>query len=100
MSACATRALGGHMQARLAPQRHDEAAALAEAGLDTERVYELDDLVGGHSLFAATGVTGGPLLRGPWSRDGREWTESIVIAAGAVRRSVKAHSDGGREERA
>jgi len=91
MTACAARALGGRMQARLAPQRDDEAAALARAGLSTERVYELEELVGGESLFVATGVTGGTLLRGPWFRDGQLWTESIVIAAGSVRRVVQAH---------
>jgi fructose-1,6-bisphosphatase II len=95
MTACAAAALGGRMQARLAPQREDEAAALARAGLDTERVYELDDLVAGESLFAATGVTGGELLRGPWRRDGRLHTESMVIAAGSVRRIVHAHPEEG-----
>lgn len=95
MTACAVRALGGRMQARLAPQREDEAAALACSGLDTERIYELDDLVAGESLFAATGVTGGALLRGPWYRDGQLWTESIVIAAGSVRRIVQAHPEEG-----
>jgi fructose-1,6-bisphosphatase II len=95
MTACAARALGGRMQARLAPQREDEAAALARSGLDTERIYELDDLVAGESLFAATGVTGGALLRGPWHRDGQLWTESIVIAAGSVRRIVQAHPEEG-----
>ena len=95
MTACAAGALGGRMQARLAPQREDEAAALARAGLDTERIYELDELVDGESLFVATGVTGGALLRGPWSRDGQLCTESIVIAAGSVRRIVQAHPEEG-----
>lgn len=96
MTACAARALGARMQARLAPQRDDEAAALARAGLDTDRVYEVEDLVAGASLFAATGVTGGALLRAPWRRDGQLCTESIVIAVGSVRRIVQAHPDEGR----
>jgi fructose-1,6-bisphosphatase II len=95
MTACAARALGGHMQARLAPQREDEAAALERSGLETERIYELDELVGGESLFVATGVTGGALLRGPWHRDGQLCTESMVIAGGSVRRIVEAHPEGG-----
>jgi fructose-1,6-bisphosphatase II len=93
MTACAARALGARMQARLAPQRADEAAALARAGLDSERIYEADDLVDGESLFAATGVTSGALLRAPWRRDGQLCTESIVIAAGSVRRIVQAHPE-------
>ena len=95
MTACAARALGGFMQARLAPQGEDEAAALARAELDTERTYEVDDLVGGESLFVATGVTDGALLRGPWRRDGQLHTESIVIVAGSVRRIVQAHHEEG-----
>jgi fructose-1,6-bisphosphatase II len=95
MTACAAAALGGRMQARLAPQREDEATALARAGLDTERIYELDELVGGESVFVATGVTGGTLLRAPWYRDGQLLTESIVIAAGSVRRMVQAHPEEG-----
>ena len=95
MTACAARALGGFMQGRLAPQVEDEAAALARADLDTERIYEVDDLVGGESLFAATGVTDGALLRGPWCHDGQLYTESIVIAAGSVRRIVQAHDEEG-----
>lgn len=90
MTACAARASGGCMQARLAPQREDEAEALAEAGLDGERIYELDELVNGRSFFAATGVTGGPLLRRPWVSEGQAYTESIVIADGSVRRVVEA----------
>jgi fructose-1,6-bisphosphatase II len=95
MTACAARALGGFMQARLAPQRHDEATALARAGLSTERIYECADLVAGDSLFAATGVTDGALLRAPWRRDGQLWTESIAIAAGSVRRIEQADPEEG-----
>ena len=91
MTACAAAALGGGMQARLAPQRDDEAEALRNAGLDAERVYRVGELVSGESLFAATGVTGGELLRRPWGSEGQAYTESIVIAAGAVRRVVEAH---------
>ncbi|MGI8429162.1 MAG: class II fructose-bisphosphatase [Solirubrobacteraceae bacterium] len=95
MTACAVRALGGVMQARLAPQRPKEAKAVEEAGLRTDRVYELDELAGGESMFVATGVTGGPLLRRPWSRDGQIFTESIVIGSRSVRWVVEARrSDG------
>jgi fructose-1,6-bisphosphatase II len=86
MTACAVRALGGFMQGRLAPQRPDEADAVANAGLSAERVYELDELAPCDGLFVATGVTGGTLLRRPWREDGHIYTDSIVIAAGSVRR--------------
>ena len=91
MTACAARALGGGMEGRLAPQRDDESVALADAGVDIERRLTLDDLVRGEALFAATGVTGGSLLRGPWDTDDATWTESIVISPpGAARRVVEA----------
>jgi fructose-1,6-bisphosphatase II len=85
MTACAASALGGAMQARLAPQSDAEAAALAEAGLDAERVYGLEDLVGGSSLFVATGVTGGLLLARPKALDGAVVTESLVISERGAR---------------
>jgi len=90
MTACAVAALGGFMQGRLAPQQPDEAQAIADAGLSTERIYELDELVVGESLFVASGVTGGPLLRSPWEQGGRIHTDSIVIAAGSIRQVVEA----------
>lgn len=62
MTACAARALGGGMQARLAPQSDAEARALAGAGRDVDRVYDVEDLVAGRAFFVATGVTGGSLL--------------------------------------
>jgi fructose-1,6-bisphosphatase II len=90
MTACAVRALGGCMQGRLTPQRPEEADAAAAAGLSTERIYHAEDLVRGESFFVATGVTGGGLVRRPWISGGQVCTESIVIAAGAVRRVVEA----------
>lgn len=90
MTACAASAYGGRMQARLAPQDDDEARALADAGLDGERLYELSDLASAESFFVATGVTGGPLLRRPWGELGQVKTESIVIAGGSLRRVVEA----------
>ncbi len=89
MTACAARSLGGGMQIRLAPQGDEEKEAVAEAGLDTERVYNRDEIVSGDSFFVATGVTGGTLLRGPWRSQDAILTESIVIGRGSVRRIVE-----------
>jgi fructose-1,6-bisphosphatase II len=85
LAACAARALGGEMQGRVAPQRDDERARVQAAGLSTEKVLELEELVADDAAFIATGVTGGMLAAPHWSGD---WvsTDSIVIAAGAVRR--------------
>jgi fructose-1,6-bisphosphatase II len=89
MTACVVRALDGFMQARLAPQRRKEAAAVAAAGLSTEHIYGPEELVAGGSFFVASGVTGGALLRRPWEADGLLHTESIVIAADSVRRVIE-----------
>jgi fructose-1,6-bisphosphatase II len=85
MTACAVKALGGGMQARLAPQSEAEAGALSAAGLDADAVLELDDLVLGEAFFAATGVTGGVLLGAPHQSDDETLTESIVISQRSVR---------------
>jgi fructose-1,6-bisphosphatase II len=89
MTACAVAALGGGMQGRPAPQLDEEEQALAEAGIDTERVLGLEELVSGPALFVATGVSGGELLRRPWHADGELFTESIVIAPDRIQRIVE-----------
>jgi fructose-1,6-bisphosphatase II len=89
MTACAVRALGGCMEARLAPQQADEKRALLGAGLSTERVYSVEDLVSGDAFFAATGVTGGGLLRRPWRSEGSTFTHSVVVARGSMRKLVE-----------
>jgi fructose-1,6-bisphosphatase II len=85
MTACAARALGGGMQARLAAQSDAEARALADAGLDPDRVYGLEELVGGSAFFVATGVTGGSLLARPRAIDGAVVTESLAVSEAGVR---------------
>ena len=98
MTACAARALGGGMQARLAPQSDAEARALAGAGRDVDRVYDVEDLVAGPAFFVATGVTGGSLLARPRALEGGAVvTESLVISERSVRtvigRSAPEHQE-------
>jgi fructose-1,6-bisphosphatase/sedoheptulose 1,7-bisphosphatase-like protein len=88
LAACAVSALGGAMHSRLAPQRPAEARRVVAAGLDVTEVLTADDLATGPALFAATGVTGGALLRAPWVSDGLLSTESILVRPGLVRRIV------------
>jgi fructose-1,6-bisphosphatase II len=90
MAACAVKAVGGGMQTRLAPQREPEAEAIAAAGLSTTEILEVDDLVQGSALFAATGITGGTLgLRAPWRAGGWTFTQSLIVRPGSVRRIVE-----------
>ena len=78
ISACAVKALGGDMQAELidfcaakgdsADNRliaAQERQRCREMGVEINRIYALDELVGGNKiLFSATGVTGGDLVKG------------------------------------
>lgn len=85
MTAAAVRALGGGMVGRLAPKTADEAAAIRAAGMSIERIYDRDELVGGDALFAASGISGGPLLAAPRRVDGTTVVESLLITHGQVR---------------
>jgi fructose-1,6-bisphosphatase II len=95
ISAAAIKCLGGALQGRLWPRNDEERRKLVEAGFDVDRVLHTDDLVSGEDVFvAATGVTGGALLRGVrYSREGAT-TESLVMRSrsGTVRRIEAEHA--------
>ena len=94
ISAAAIKCLGGAMQGKLWPRNDDERRRLVEAGYDVDAVLTHDDLVRGDDVFvAATGVTGGSLLRGVRVVGDRVETESIVMRSrsGTVRRIVASH---------
>lgn len=90
ITACAVRALGGAMQARLAPQREDEARRLAAEGAELERVHRAEDLASGQAVFAACGISGGELLRAPFLSGAEIQTESLLLTRGAVCRVIEA----------
>jgi fructose-1,6-bisphosphatase II len=73
------------MLGRLAPKTDEEADAVRAAGMDLDRIYDRDDLVGGDALFVATGISGGPILAAPRRSDGTTLAESLVISDGQVR---------------
>ena len=94
ISAAAIKCLGGGLQGRLWPRDEKERAALVEAGFDVDRILTQDDLVRGEDVFvAATGVTGGSLLRGVRVGEGAVETESLVMRSrsGTVRRIAAYH---------
>lgn len=79
-AACAVRALGGGMLARLAPQSIDERNAILEADLDPRRIMSDSDLVASNQIFfVATGITDGPLLQGVRFLGDRATTNSLVL---------------------
>jgi fructose-1,6-bisphosphatase II / sedoheptulose-1,7-bisphosphatase len=88
LAAAALTCVGGQFQGRLLFRNEDERARAAKWGVtDLNRIYELEDLVKGDAIFAATGVTDGSLLRGVKRRGGIVSTDSVVMRAssGTVR---------------
>ena len=65
LTAAAIRCIGGAIQCKPWPRDEAEREAAVAAGLDLERVYTTEELVGGEDVFfAATGASSGDLLRG------------------------------------
>jgi fructose-1,6-bisphosphatase II / sedoheptulose-1,7-bisphosphatase len=89
LAAAALTCVGGQFQGKLLFRNDDERGRAAKWGVtDLDRIYELEDLVKGDAIFAATGVTDGSLLDGVKRRkDGIMTTESVVMRAssGTVR---------------
>lgn len=93
-TACAIKALGGFMQARLAPGNDDERQKAKDAGLDLDMVMDADDMVkGDNTFFVATGVTDGGLVDGVRRKGAIIRTESIVLRSrsGTIRRVIAEH---------
>ena len=85
LAAAALRCLGGQMQGRLLFEDAAQADRARGMGVnDPNRVYELEEMAKGDVMFAATGVTTGPMLRGV-----RRW------ATGAVTHSLVMRSKSG-----
>ena len=95
VTACAIKALGGHIQGRLWPRNDDEAQRAIDAGLKVDgHIYEADDMVrGNNTIFVATGVTNGELVAGVRREGGYVYTESVVLrgASGTLRRITSEH---------
>jgi fructose-1,6-bisphosphatase II len=88
LTAAALKCLGGEIQCRLWPRQDQERQAAIDAGLDLTKVYTIEDLIGvGDTLFAATGVTNGELLKGVQYFGGGVSTQSLVMRSysGTVR---------------
>ncbi len=80
LAAAALRCVGGQMQGRLLFRNDDERGRAAKAGItDLDRKYGLMDLASGDVMFAATGVTGGSMLRGVRWAQNKVHTHTIVM---------------------
>jgi fructose-1,6-bisphosphatase II / sedoheptulose-1,7-bisphosphatase len=94
LAAAALTCVGGFFEGKLLFRNDDERARAKKWGVtDLDRIYQLEDLVKGDAIFAATGVTDGSLLKGVKRRKDMMTTESIVMRAssGTVRRVTGEH---------
>lgn len=94
LSAAALRCIGGQMQTRLVIDTEALQERIKKMGIkDAKKKYEIEDMVKGDCLFAATGVTTGPMLKGvSFGKDVIE-TETVVMRSttGTVRRVIGEH---------
>jgi fructose-1,6-bisphosphatase II / sedoheptulose-1,7-bisphosphatase len=94
LAAAALRCTGGQMQCRLVLDSEEKRNRAAQMGIrDPRKKYEIEDMVKGDCLFAATGVTNGDLLKGVrFNKDVIE-TETVVMRSvtGTVRRIQAEH---------
>jgi fructose-1,6-bisphosphatase II / sedoheptulose-1,7-bisphosphatase len=94
LAAAALRCIGGQMQTRLVLDTEERRARATKMGIkDLKKKYDIEDMVKGDCLFAATGVTTGAMLNGvKFGKDVIE-TETVVMrsATGTVRRVVAEH---------
>ncbi len=82
LAACAVKATGGAMLARLTAHTPDEAAALRTMEPQDLRTRTLDELViGPCAFFVATGITDSPLLTGIRYHGVRAESNSIILRA-------------------
>ncbi len=89
LAAAALKCVGGQMLGRLVFRNDEERQRAARVGIaDLDRTYDLDGLASGETVFSATGVTGGDLLKGVSVSQGHIHTETLVMssAKGLVRR--------------
>ena len=95
VTACAMKAIGGHMLTRLYPRNDQERQAAIEQGYDLDKVLTTDDLV--HSddtVFVCTSITGGNFLEGvEYTGNGIRTTSlSMRSKSGTIRRIIADHS--------
>jgi len=92
ITACAVKATRGGILGRLRPQSPAERAAVLDAGHDLARILTVDDMVGQDQVFfAATGITGGPLLPGVRYRGNTATSSSMILRSHThTRRMIEA----------
>jgi len=88
LAAAALACIGGQFQGRLVLDTEEKRSRAAKMGIkDPRKKYEIEEMVTGDCLFAATGVTTGSMLKGVQFREGLIETETVVMRSvtGTVR---------------
>jgi fructose-1,6-bisphosphatase II / sedoheptulose-1,7-bisphosphatase len=88
LAAAALRCIGGQMQCRLVVDTEERRVRVAKMGIkDPRKKYQIEDMVRGDCLFAATGITDGRMLEGVKFRGAIIETETVVMRSvtGTVR---------------
>jgi fructose-1,6-bisphosphatase II len=98
IAACAVKALGGDMQARLLVKAPEDRERAIKEGYGEGTVLGLDDLCSGRNIFfAATGVTHGELLEGVRYDEHYAFTHSMVLRShSGTMRFVEAYHEMGK----
>jgi fructose-1,6-bisphosphatase II / sedoheptulose-1,7-bisphosphatase len=88
LAAAALRCIGGQMQCRLILDTEERRERAAKMGIRDPRMrYEIEDMVRGDCLFAATGVTTGAMLRGV--RFAKDMIETDTVVMRSVTGTVR-----------
>jgi fructose-1,6-bisphosphatase II / sedoheptulose-1,7-bisphosphatase len=93
LAAAALRCIGGQMQGRLLYEDEHQVTRAREMGVsDPQHKYTVTEMAKGDVMFAATGVTGGAMLKGVRRFAGGAFTHSMVMRSksGTVR-YIEAH---------
>ena len=80
ITAVALKCIGGEIQGILKPHTEEFRQQAIDRGLDLDKVYKTNDLAkGDYLVFAATGVSDGPLLKGVVFTKYGQLTHSLVM---------------------
>lgn len=93
LAAAALRCIGGQMQGRLMYEDDSQIVRAREMGItDPNKIFSVEDMAKGDVMFAATGVTTGPMLKGVRRTAQAAYTHSIIMRSktGTVR-YIEAH---------
>ena len=88
LAAAALRCIGGQMQCRLVLDTEERRQRSAKMGIkDPRKKYQIEDMVRGDCLFAATGITDGPMLDGV--KFGKDMIETETVVMRSINGTVR-----------